>query len=429
MHRRQFLCSALGAAAALAQPARKERHVVLISIDGLAAYSLRDPNVAVPTIRRLIARGAVAEGMQPVNPSVTWPNHTSMVTGVTPARHSVLYNGLAVRTGDTWKIEPWIDKAELVKAPTVYDAAHTAGLTTAEVDWVAIHNAKTISWAFPERPRLTDAIVKEMIAAGHVTEQMVTDFAKLPITLRDELWTLAAQHIVEKHRPNLLLWHLLTSDSAQHRYGARSLGGDTALALADARIARLEESLKRAGIADRTTIIIVSDHGFKTYRRQIHLNTLFKQHGLQAWSISEGGTAMVYAAPGSIEKVQAEVSKVAGVAQVLTPAHFDRLGYPQPAANDRMANLVAAAAEGYAFGGSQQGDTVVDVPTGSTPGAHGYLNSDPEMNAIFVASGAGIKAGSKLGQIKNLDIAPTIARLLGLQFAGAEGRVLSEILA
>jgi hypothetical protein len=138
---------------------------------------------------------------------------------------------------------------------------------------------------------------------------------------------------------------------------------------------------------------------------------------------------MIYAAQASIEKVKAEVSKVTGVAQVLTPADFDGLGYPQPTTNDRMANLVAAAAEGHAFGGSQEGDTVVDVPMGSTPGAHGYLNSDPEMNAIFVASGAGIKAGSKLGQIKNLDIAPTIARLLGVQFAGAEGRVLSEILA
>ena len=86
----------------------------------------------------------------------------------------------------------------------------------------------------------------------------------------------------------------LTTDSAQHRYGARSLAGDTALALADARIARLEESLGRAGIADRTTIIIGSDHGCKTYRRQINLNALFKQHGLQAGSISEGGTSVTW---------------------------------------------------------------------------------------------------------------------------------------
>ena len=424
MNRRYFLYSAIGAAAALAQTPQKNRHVVLISIDGFAAYSLKDPNVPVPAMRRLIANGAVAEGMQVVNPAVTWPNHTSMVTGVTPAKHSVLYNGLAVRSGDTWKVEPWVDKPELVKATTIYDVAHAAGLTTAEVDWVAIHNAKTITWTFPERPRLTDPIVKEMIAAGKVKEQGITDFAKLPITHRDEVWTQAGEHIIEKHRPNLLLWHLLTTDSSQHRYGARSLAGDAALALADSKIARLQEALRRAGIADRTTIIIVSDHGFKTYRKLIQLNVLFKQKGIKAWCIPEGGTAMVYG-PADLAT---EIASVEGVSKVLGSADFDALGYPQPSANERMPNLVAAAADGYSFGGAQTGSVVVDVPAGSTPGAHGYLSSDPEMNAIFVASGAGIKSGSKLPIVKNLDIAPTIAKLLGLSLPGVEGRTLNEIL-
>jgi predicted AlkP superfamily pyrophosphatase or phosphodiesterase len=429
VNRRCFLSSAFGAAVAIAQSPQKQRHVVLISIDGFAAYSLKDPTLAVPALRRLIAKGAVAEGMQVVNPAVTWPNHTSMVTGVTPARHSVLYNGLAVRTGDTWRVEPWVDKPELVKGPTIYDAAHAAGLTTAEVDWVAIHNAKTITWAFPERPRLTDPIVKEMIAAGHVTEQGITDFPKAPITFRDEVWTVAGEHIIEKHRPNLLLWHLLTTDSSQHRYGARSLGGSTALELADARIARLQQSLQRAGIADRTTIVVVSDHGFKTYRRLIQLNAFFKQKGLKAWTIPEGGTAMVYVSPDVLDTVKTQVAAIPGVAQVLTSADFDRLGYPQPSANERMPNLVVAAADGHSFGAARDGDVVIDVPAGSTPGAHGYLSSDPEMNAIFVASGAGIKPGSKLPVIKNLDVAPTIAKLLGLSLPGMQGRVLTEILA
>ncbi|MDQ6759425.1 MAG: alkaline phosphatase family protein, partial [Acidobacteriota bacterium] len=68
--------------------------VVVISIDGFPDYALRNPKIAVPTLRRLIAEGAVAEnGMLPINPTVTWPNHTTMVTGVDASRHGVLYNG------------------------------------------------------------------------------------------------------------------------------------------------------------------------------------------------------------------------------------------------------------------------------------------------------------------------------------------------
>ena len=66
----------------------------------LSGVSWNDPLLAVPTLRKLAREGAVAEGMMPVNPTVTWPNHTAMVTGVRPERHSVLYNGWAVRGGE-----------------------------------------------------------------------------------------------------------------------------------------------------------------------------------------------------------------------------------------------------------------------------------------------------------------------------------------
>src|SRR5207247_8047224 len=83
--------------------------------------------------------------------------------------------------------------------------------------------------------------------------------------------------------------------------------------------------------------------------------------------------------------------------------------FPSPVQNNHMADLVLAAAPGYSFEGATQGEPVADVTPGSTPGAHGYLSADPDMNAIFIASGAGIKPGAKLGLIRNLDVAPTIA--------------------
>ena len=148
-----------GRSTAQTRPA-SANHVVIISLDGFGSWALDDPYLPVPTLRRLAASGAVARsGMVPVNPTVTWANHTSMVTGVTPARHGVLYNGLLIREpGVPPRVEPWRDKSELVHARTLYDAAHERRLSTAQVDWVAIQNAPTITWEFPERPAPTDQI-------------------------------------------------------------------------------------------------------------------------------------------------------------------------------------------------------------------------------------------------------------------------------
>ena len=93
-----------------------------------------------------------------------------------------------------------------------------------------------------------------------------------------------------------------------------------------------------------------------------------------------------------------------------------------------MADLVLAAADGFAFDGSTEGEPIVDVPAGASPGSHGYLNTDADMRAIFIASGAGIKPGAKLGVIENLSVAPTIARLLGLEMKDVTGTPLTEIL-
>ena len=130
-----------------------------------------------------------------------------------------------------------------------------------------------------------------------MTAEELVAFKKAPITFRDEIWTRAGEHIIKTHKPNLLLFHLLTTDSSQHRYGARSLGGDTALSHADAKVARLVEACRQAGILDKTTFVIVSDHGFRTVKRSIRANVMLKAKGLDgsAWVIPEGGTAMVYA--------------------------------------------------------------------------------------------------------------------------------------
>ncbi len=439
-----FLCVA--AVAGAAPVPAKERTVIVISIDGLAAYAWQDPRFPAPNMRRLANEGAMAQGMIPPNPTVTWPSHTTMMTGVPPAVHGVLYNGLPVRGGDRapLKVEPWRPKQELVQTETLYDKFHAAGMTTAQVDWVAIYNAPTITWQFAEVPDANGTVEKEMIAAGIVTEEEVRTFNRGNPAWRDQVWTQAGIHILKQHKPNLLLFHLLNTDSLNHATGPRTASSWAGYALADFYVGQLLDAIQAAGLKDRVTVFLVSDHGFKTARRVIKPNAMLRDLGLyregngkvecDAYVIPEGGTAMVYltnaARKEELRGMLAEkFGAVEGVARVIGTAEYAGLGFPDPAKNARMADLVLAAKDGYAFSGSAAGTVLGDTPAAGNPGNHGYLNTDAEMQATFVAWGYGVKKGAKLGVISANDVAPTIARLSGLSLPLARGKVLVEALA
>jgi predicted AlkP superfamily pyrophosphatase or phosphodiesterase len=419
-------------------------HVVIISLDGFGGWAMDDPQLPLPTLRRLAARGATAKGMRPVNPTVTWPNHTSLVTGVTPSRHGVLFNGVLIRQpGVPPRIEPWRDKKEMVRVRTLYDAAHDANLTTAQVDWVAIQNASTITWEFAERPDAKGQIGRELVAAGKISEEDLAAFASRNIIYRDHIWTEAAAHILARHRPNLLMFHLLNLDSTQHRYGPRTPAAMTATALLDSQVARIVETLESSGLLPRTTLFVVADHGFKPVRRQIRANAAFMKAGLltakdgkvtraDAYSVPEGGTAMVYVTvddpTGTIlTRAKEALRGVEGIEKIIEPQGYAALGLPLPSENAQMGVLFLQAQPGYAFTGDVGDPIVIDAPAGAL-GAHGYVAADPDLRALFIAFGRGIKPGVALETVDNIDLAPTAARLLGVELKEVQGRVLTEIL-
>jgi predicted AlkP superfamily pyrophosphatase or phosphodiesterase len=438
------LLPAPSAAPQAGPPLGRSRHVVLISLDGFPAWAMDDPSLPVPTLRRLAASGAIAKAMRPVNPTVTWPNHTTLVSGVTPAKHGVLYNGLLVHDpGLPPRIEPWLPRDRMVHAPTLYDVAHAHGMTTAQVDWVAIQAAPTITWEFPERPAPDGAIAQALVKAGALTQAELETFAARNIVWRDRVWTDAAIHILETHRPNLMLFHLLSLDSMQHRYGPRTLAATATMALLDMQVAQVVAAVERAGLTPATTFFVVSDHGFKPVKRQIRLNVALAQAGLitvqdfkitasLAYAVPEGGSAIVFpTAPDPtgdlLARTRKAVAGVEGVDAVVEPADFGRFGLPQPGASDQMGVLFVTPEDGYSFTAPAEGDVVDDSAVGGL-GAHGYPATDPDLGALFIASGAGIRPGVKLDVIDNVDVAPTMAELLGLTLANVDGKVLKQVL-
>ena len=457
----------------------KDRIVILISIDGFPAWIWKDPTLVVPNLRKLAADGAQAGAMTVSNPSITWINHTTMVTGVNPQRHGVLFNGLLTRgePGQPPILEQWRDKADLVRVPTLYDLAYQAGLHTAQVDWVAILNSGTIHHEFLEVPKPGGAIEQELVRAGVLSADDVRTFTKgKSIVWRDAIWTHAATHIIEQHKPNLLLFHLLTTDATNHQYGPGSLPSFTAYAYADRLVGDLLDSLTRAGLRDRATIVITTDHGFKKVEKVIYPNVALREAGYihlgpgpsapavapkdlatngketpagttkeaaavkadavvascEAYTMSQGGLAFVYVTDPAkraelLPKLKALLAATEGVDQILDGTEGHTLGMPTPDENRGMGDLVLYAKAGYAFKPGHTAATVVEESKNYL-GTHGYLNTDPELDGIFIASGYGIRPAVKLPRMANIDIAPTLATLLGVKLPNPDGRVLTEIL-
>ncbi len=429
--------------------AHADRHVVVISIDGFPAYLWREPDLPVPNLRRLAAEGASAEAMTVTNPASTWSSHTSMITGLSPRRHGVFFNGQVVLRGPKQApvIEQWADKEGFVLVPTLYDIAREAGLTTAESDWVAITRAPTINWSFAEIPSADGPVEREMMAAGLLTAEQIEWMQHRPgrksIVWHDEMWTKAACFMFTRHRPNLLLHHTLTTDSVHHHYGPGTEAGYAALAYADRLVGELVGAVEATGLLDRTTFIVMTDHGFKKVTHYIHANVALKQAGYarsagpalvdcDAAVMSLGGTAFVYITdPGRREELRPKLrellSATEGISRVLDGDEGPSLGLPTPSANPRMGDLILVARDGYLFNNSAAPEHAI-MPVVAYGGTHGYPADDPEMDGIFIASGARIRQGVSLPRVSNLDLAPTIARLLGLDLPEAEGRVLEEIL-
>jgi predicted AlkP superfamily pyrophosphatase or phosphodiesterase len=412
-----------------AQKPAQQRMVIVISLDGFPAFALNDPKLPIPTLRQLIHNGVSAR-MTGVNPTVTWPNHTSMVTGLRSDQHGLLANGTIVQTGG-WppvKVEPMLDKEQMVHVPTVYDAAYKAGLTTAQVDWVAINHAPTITWAFNEWATASGPLEQEMIGKGVIGASDLENFTKSNILFRDQIWTTAAAYLIREHKPNLLLVHFLSLDTVHHQYGPGSLAATSAIAFLDSCVGRLVEAVRASGMADNSTFIVVSDHGFKKYTKQVRPAVAIAAAGLEGkvYVLAEGGSAYVYFNASQAGELAPRVVRalegVEGIDKVIGPDGFAALGLPQPGQEPQMYRLLLTAKDGYSFTGATGGPVTAEVP--QQAGSHGYLASDPDMDPIFIASGYGVRIGASLGKVANIDVAPTIAALLGVQLPTAKGKLI-----
>lgn len=445
-----FVCVSLHlSTSALAAELNTGRIVVLMSVDGLAGFYLDDPAAEIPTIRKLAAEGASAAGMTAVNPTVTWPNHTSLVTGVPPARHGVVGNNYIDRASGNkvtviW--DPDLNKDEIVKVPTIYDAAKAAGLKIAAVHWPATRGAKSLDWAVPDCSKAellaefsTPAVLEEAKAAGIdlINDADGKPHRRTESTEEDQRFLDVFKLILSKHRPNLALFHVLAVDYTQHKEGPRSPKAYEALKAADDQVRQVWETLQRE-FPGKSTLIVVSDHGFSLNKNRIALNPILQEAGLlelvgdrvtggSVQIVPQGGSALLYINndadhPAIENRVRQAFSKIDGIDKIIAATDFPAYGIGDPKHDPHAPDMVLFAKLGSYFGDSAAGRKT------ESKGTHGHDAQIPDLRAVFVAAGTGIKPRAKLGVIKNTAVAPTIAKLLGLEFTSAESEPLTAAL-
>lgn len=414
--------------------------VVVISIDGFAAFYWTDERARLPHLRRLAERGAIATSMEAVFPTTTWPTHVSLVTGVSPRIHGVVANHILnrqTRTAEDLTGDPIYDAPDLLRAPTVYDLAHRAGLRTAAVDWPATRNATTLDFNLPFfkdqrvfETQTARAVWEELSALGYPMHRQ-GEWALLPKRFyKDEMVGRVAAHVTRRHEPALLLLHFLCADSFQHLYGPRSPEAYWALEYVDGLIGRFLDSLPAPGL-DETTVFVVSDHGFLPSNREIRPNVRLRKLGAQrqARFVMNHGAGALYrldADPGAVDQLAREIATMEGVSGMWPATEYAVLGLPAPADHHQVADVMFEAAPGYSYGDAADGPDEHGAP--KYLGTHGQRPIYEDNAAFFLAVGAGIRPGVPLGQIKSRDVAPTVAVTLGLGMEAVEGAVLTRAL-
>ena len=434
-----LVCLALGLLAVAAAAQAPAPVVLMISIDGLRpdyVTAADKHGLKIPALRRFVTEGAFAEGVEGVIPTVTYPSHTTLITGVWPAKHGILSNTIfePLRTGPA----AWYWYAEDIRVPTLWDSAARAGWTTASIQWPASVGAR-VTWNIPEYWRgsaTEDAKLQRAVSTPGLLAELEAELGPYPRgqdAEDDEARGRFALRLLEKKRAALLTLHLLVLDHVQHETAPFSAETFAALERLDAVVAKLRESAERLA-PGRAFVAIVSDHGFARIDTQLNLFTALREAGL--FSVDRGAitewTAMPWVSGGSaaiVLKNPEDAAVRAKVREVL-----ERLAGDPANGIDRVLDADALRARGgfptAAFVvGLKPGWRMSTTPRGpllskSHGGTHGHLPDLRDLHASFFLVGPGVPAGRALGVVDMRDVAPTLARRVGLTLPTADGKIL-----
>jgi len=400
--------------------------LIVISIDGMRPdYVLQadEHGLKIPHLRRILKDGAHATGVRGVLPTVTYPSHTTILTGVYPAKHKV-YSNVVFDPLDL-NMAGWMWYSEDIAVPTLWQAASKAGLVVGSVSWPVSVAAPGIAYNVPEYWRASKfpgedlKLLRAISTPGLIAEiekqagPYVTDLDNAK--QGDVQRTRYALAILRNKHAQFMTVHLASLDHLEHGFGPFSPEANATLEEIDQEVGELEAA------APNAVICVLSDHGFARTDHRFNIVAAFAEQGLvtmagkkvtswMAFPDLEGGSAAIILKDPKDDATRAKVESLLhrlaadpknGIAQILDPKQI------------------------AAFGGRPDAAFWVDMQSnfsisGANKGTHGYAPSNPQLLASFFIAGPKIKAGINLGEIDMRSIAATLAQAMGVSFPSAD---------
>jgi hypothetical protein len=428
--------------------------VVLISIDGLKPEAILQADarhIKIPNLLAMVHDGAYATGVTGVLPTLTYPSHTTILTGVSPAKHGIYAN----TTFDPLNKNEggWYWYAEDIRVPTLWDAAHAAHIRTANVYWPVSVSAQIDDnlaqlWrtGTPDDLKLqrslsTPGLITELEIAANVpgapnTAAMDAAPGHYPgsedeTVADDEIRSRYAIQLLHLHHPRFITIYFTGLDTQQHKTGPFSPESFAVLERIDTLIGNVR-SAAESELPNNAYVCVISDHGFAPVHNDVnlytafieaHLITLNPDNTIASWRATlwpMGGSAAVILHDPTDTSTQSEVTglltklladRANGIASILTHAEVIKMGgLPN-------AEALVSMAPGYELGYKLSGPLVT---AGTNRGMHGYPPDRPEMRSIFLLTGPGIPANHSVGQIDMRSIAPTLAHLMNAPLPTAD---------
>lgn len=449
-----------------AQTPPRATHVILITIDGLRPEMYLDSTRwPAPNLHYLLAHGTHAQHLKSVFPAYTYLSHTAMITGALPARSGIYFNQNKLGNGE-WD---WFSSS--IRVPTLWKVLKAHGLTTAAVQW-PLSGMDAITYSVPEIFDIHHPEDRIDLTRKYATPGLLDELAKNATgvldssTMNEDYFSMddnsarMAGYIFRTRKPAFLAMHLVSVDGLEHQQGRDGDSVKLALAASDHDIGLMLEAIERSGAKDSTVIIVLGDHGFIDIHEAFRPNLLIQ--GIPAKFIAAGGSAFLYPTPitetwppldsnridkhraARLQQIGAQVAAILNklpedkrkLFRILDRAELDNMGA------DSGAILALAATPGLVFSGAVKPANIVNNGPGTQiqqnpldgvfypvhGGHHGYDPNIPQMYSGFIAMGAGIRKGAEIPELGEVDVAPLIAILLGIEFKAPDGKLIPEIL-
>lgn len=429
------------------------RRMIIISFDAVGSRDLTFLST-LPNFGRFMSHGAFCPNVTSVYPSITYPAHTSIVTGKLPRNHGIINNTLLQPRRES---PDWMWKRSYIRGTTLYDEAIKKGWKVAALLWPVTAKSR-IQYNLPEifanRPWQNQIMVSAINGTATYELELNKRFGKLRKGVQqpelDNFVHASALYTIDRYHPDMMLIHYTDVDGNRHAYGVNHPKVEDALRRHDRRLGELMEQLERTGNIQDTTIAILGDHYQKDTTMAVYLNYLLLQAGLlkvrkgkirdfQVIAKNCDGSCYLYKNAKYKNDTEANKETDRKLTEVLTQIDTDDKCGCAHIYSGKEAALLGADPRCVAMIEAKEGyyylddfhvltEPVDDVKKGKMKATHGYFPVDSSYKTFFMALGAGIKGHTRIPQMTLCDEGVTLAKMLGFDLGKVDGKVIEEML-